>query len=347
MGKSKIFTLKFADDIVTFAVDREGLTEMLLDLERYTQKSSLVLNVQKSKILIFRRGGRRAAAEHWSFGGQQIEVVNKRREEIEIVNGKYMKMILGLNFNTPDYLWAMELGRNDLECVAIKRGFKYVLHILEMNEKRWSLICLKEMMNPNCNPKFIWWADFERMVNNVGSCELVAAMRQNQMLETFINATQVQRNANGLGFSETQVDCVWASVVSVYCLGATVGSLFISYVVERFGIRKSLSVNNVILVIGVAFICLAFYVKSYELMVIGRFVIGVNTGLNAGLAPIYLTEIAPKNIRGATGATYQLTVTIAILLSEGLAHPSLLGTSNNWPYLCALTAIPAILQFIG
>uniref|UniRef100_T1IQ89 Reverse transcriptase domain-containing protein n=1 Tax=Strigamia maritima TaxID=126957 RepID=T1IQ89_STRMM len=224
MGKSKIFALKFADDIVTFAVDREGLTEMLLDLERYTQKNSLVLNVQKSKIMIFRRGGRRAAAEHWSFVGQPIEVVNKykylgfwfstknafrhhltttrgkaqkivnaswsiirrsvmqtmkhkislfqslllpvlmygveiwgnrRREEIEIVNGKFMKMILGLNFNTPDYLWAMELGRNDLECVAMKRVFKYVLHILKIDEKRWPLICLKEMMNPNCNPKFI------------------------------------------------------------------------------------------------------------------------------------------------------------------------------------------------
>uniref|UniRef100_T1J5B6 Reverse transcriptase domain-containing protein n=1 Tax=Strigamia maritima TaxID=126957 RepID=T1J5B6_STRMM len=106
--------------------------------------------------------------------------LNARRKEIEIVNGKYMKMILGLNFNTPDYLWAMELGRNDLECVAMKRVFKYVLHILKMDEKRWPLICLKEMINPNWNPKFIWWVDFEKMVNSVGSCELVAAMRQNQ-----------------------------------------------------------------------------------------------------------------------------------------------------------------------
>uniref|UniRef100_T1J8L8 Uncharacterized protein n=1 Tax=Strigamia maritima TaxID=126957 RepID=T1J8L8_STRMM len=120
----------------------------------------------------------------WSFSPVLMYGVeiwgNRRREEIEIVNEKYMKMILGLNFNTPDYLWAMELGRNDLECVAMKRVFKYVLHILKMDEKRWPLICLKEMMNPNCNSKFIWWVDFEKMVNSVGSCELVAAMRQNQ-----------------------------------------------------------------------------------------------------------------------------------------------------------------------
>uniref|UniRef100_T1IKN2 Major facilitator superfamily (MFS) profile domain-containing protein n=1 Tax=Strigamia maritima TaxID=126957 RepID=T1IKN2_STRMM len=165
------------------------------------------------------------------------------------------------------------------------------------------------------------------------------------VLETFINRTQVQRN--GAGFSHGQMSVLWASVVSIYCLGATVGSFFISYVAETFGRKRALSANNVILVLGVALTCFSYYAKSYELIIIGRFVIGINTGLNAGLAPIYLTEIAPKSIRGATGSTYQLIVTVAILLSEGLAHPSVLGTSNYWPFLFALTAVPAVLQSVG
>jgi MFS transporter, SP family, solute carrier family 2 (facilitated glucose transporter), member 1 len=67
-------------------------------------------------------------------------------------------------------------------------------------------------------------------------------------------------------------------------------------------------------------------------------------GLNSGLAPMYLTEISPANLRGSTGSFAQLFVTIAILFSQILGLPFLLGTPQRWPCIFGFTIVPVIVQ---
>ncbi|XP_022667203.1 solute carrier family 2, facilitated glucose transporter member 1-like isoform X8 [Varroa destructor] len=86
--------------------------------------------------------------------------------------------------------------------------------------------------------------------------------------------------------------------------------------------------------------------RSYEMIIMGRFFIGVNNGLNAGLAPLYLNEISPTQMRGAVGTIYQLTVTIAILVSNILGLGNLLGTDELWPVLFSFTIVPSILMLL-
>uniref|UniRef100_T1IIN5 Reverse transcriptase domain-containing protein n=1 Tax=Strigamia maritima TaxID=126957 RepID=T1IIN5_STRMM len=278
IGKRKIFALKFADDIAAVAIDREGLAEMLVLLEKYTRKNFLTLNVQKNKIMVFRNGGRKAVRDKWSFAGHAIEVVNRykylgvwfttknsfglhldlmrgraqkvvnatwsvtkraglrsidskirlfqslilpivmygvevwgvrRWEAVEGVHRKYMKMALGLNSNTPDYLWELELGRNDLECTALKRIFGYVLHVLNMDESRWPKVCFKEMIKVECHPKFTWWRDFEVAVNTVGSAELITALRENDIdnVKLMMGSALVKKMEQGLQERWALCDC--------------------------------------------------------------------------------------------------------------------------------------------
>jgi len=94
------------------------------------------------------------------------------------------------------------------------------------------------------------------------------------------------------------------------------------------------------------FLLAAKYAGSWEMLIIGRIIIGINNGLNAGIAPMYITEISPTALRGAVGTIYQLVITMSILLSQILGMTNVLGTDSGWPFLLGLTIIPGILQVI-
>lgn len=69
-------------------------------------------------------------------------------------------------------------------------------------------------------------------------------------------------------------------------------------------------------------------------------------GLNTSLVPMYISEIAPLNLRGGLGTVNQLAVTIGLLLSQVLGIEQILGTNDGWPVLLGLAICPAILQLI-
>lgn len=91
----------------------------------------------------------------------------------------------------------------------------------------------------------------------------------------------------------------------------------------------------------------AKYANSYEMLILGRLLIGISSGLDAGIAPMYLSEVSPTALRGAVGTVYQLIITISILLSQILGMKSVLGNEQGWPFLLGLTLIPAIIQVIS
>lgn len=85
---------------------------------------------------------------------------------------------------------------------------------------------------------------------------------------------------------------------------------------------------------------------SYEMLFLGRLIIGINCGLNTSLVPMYISEIAPLNLRGGLGTVNQLAVTIGLLISQVLGIEQILGTNDRWPVLLGLAVIPPIAQLL-
>jgi len=72
---TNIKVLLYADDIALIADNQADLQKMINALFNYCQKWSLNVNLQKSKILIFRKGPRQPA-NIWKYGNEVIETVN-------------------------------------------------------------------------------------------------------------------------------------------------------------------------------------------------------------------------------------------------------------------------------
>ena len=55
IGRKKIFSLSYADDVILLANNDTGMREMLKRFRKYIEKKGLELNIEKSKVMEFRK----------------------------------------------------------------------------------------------------------------------------------------------------------------------------------------------------------------------------------------------------------------------------------------------------
>lgn len=75
-GETRVNVLMYADDIVLLSPTATGLQHMINRLENYCETWNLRVNLSKSKIMVFRRGGRLGSGSKWWYKGKEIEIVN-------------------------------------------------------------------------------------------------------------------------------------------------------------------------------------------------------------------------------------------------------------------------------
>uniref|UniRef100_A0A673HJP1 Solute carrier family 2, facilitated glucose transporter member 3-like n=1 Tax=Sinocyclocheilus rhinocerous TaxID=307959 RepID=A0A673HJP1_9TELE len=165
-----------------------------------------------------------------------------------------------------------------------------------------------------------------------------------EKVQNFIR--NVTQERSGEPMDKSTLTTVWSVTVSIFNVGGMIGSLTVGTLVDKLGRRKCMLLSNILALIGGGLMGLSSMCTSYELIIVGRLVIGAFCGLCTGLTPMYVGEIAPTALRGAFGTLHQLGVVIGILIAQILGLELLLGSQYLWPLLLALTVVPAVLQCV-
>ncbi|MCJ8729460.1 hypothetical protein PDJAM_G00106580 [Pangasius djambal] len=163
-----------------------------------------------------------------------------------------------------------------------------------------------------------------------------------KIIQSFYNETWFDRY--GEPIPETSLTSLWSFSVAIFSVGGIFGSFSVGLFVNRFGRRNSMLMVNVLAFVSAALMGFSKMAASWEMLIIGRFVVGLFSGLCTGFVPMYVGEVAPTALRGALGTLHQLGIVIGILIAQVFGLDVILGNAALWPFLLAFTFIPALLQ---
>ncbi|KAL7398562.1 hypothetical protein ABVT39_011557 [Epinephelus coioides] len=163
-------------------------------------------------------------------------------------------------------------------------------------------------------------------------------------MQHFYNTTYMERY--GRPMEENFLTLLWSLSVSMYPLGGFFGSLMVAPLVNKLGRKGTLLFNNIFSIVPAVMMGVSEIAKSYEIIIVARFIVGICAGLSSNVVPMYLGELSPKNLRGALGIIPQLFITIGILSAQVLGIRNILGNSTGWPLMLGLTGIPALIELL-
>ncbi|XP_043976964.1 solute carrier family 2, facilitated glucose transporter member 1 [Gambusia affinis] len=164
------------------------------------------------------------------------------------------------------------------------------------------------------------------------------------IIENFINETYKERYQEPI--TKSFLTGIWSISVSIFSIGGIFGSFSVGFFVNRLGRRNSMLIANILAFIAAALMGFSKMAKSWEMLIIGRFVVGLYSGLCTGFVPMYVGEISPTALRGALGTLHQLGIVIGILIAQIFGLDMIMGNAEFWPLLLSFLFIPAVIQCV-
>ena len=134
-------------------------------------------------------------------------------------------------------------------------------------------------------------------------------------------------------------------IVSILSAGTFFGALMAGDLADFTGRRTTVILGCIIFIVGVI---LQTASTTYGLLVAGRLVAGFGIGFVSAIIILYMSEIAPKKVRGAIVSGYQFCITIGLLLASCVDYGTQnYNTSTSYRVPVGLQMLWAIILAVG
>ncbi|KAF3765678.1 general substrate transporter [Cryphonectria parasitica EP155] len=135
-------------------------------------------------------------------------------------------------------------------------------------------------------------------------------------------------------------------MVGMLCVGCLVGALASAPIADRFGRKYSITFWNLIYIVG-NIVCITTQYQWYQ-VVIGRLIDGFGIGALSVLTPMYQSETAPRQVRGALVSAYQLFITLGIFVSYCVNYGTeAIQSPSSWRITMGIGFIAPTIMAIG
>ncbi|RWR93661.1 Sugar/inositol transporter [Cinnamomum micranthum f. kanehirae] len=140
------------------------------------------------------------------------------------------------------------------------------------------------------------------------------------------------RNDLGLSLSEYSV------FGSILTIGAMIGAVTSGRIADYFGRKGAMNISAVFCIVGWIAICFSWGPWPLDT---GRLFCGYGIGVLSYVVPVFIAEIAPKNLRGG------LTTVNQLLICTGASVVFIIGTVVSWRMLTLVGLIPCVALLLG
>ncbi|CAH9136679.1 unnamed protein product [Cuscuta epithymum] len=125
---------------------------------------------------------------------------------------------------------------------------------------------------------------------------------------------------------------------SIITIGAMIGAISSGQIADLIGRKGAMRLSAVLCIAG--WLAIFYSMGSWSLDV-GRFFTGIGIGIFSFVVPVFIAEIAPKNLRGG------LTTINQLMIVCGASVAYLLGAVMTWRYLALIGILPCMLLLVG
>lgn len=163
-------------------------------------------------------------------------------------------------------------------------------------------------------------------------------------IEDFINETYVERHKV---YPDNEfVRLILTLTHSCLVWGSVIGAVVMNIALEKLSRKGSVLFLHVINVLGVILMGpVAKFGKSYEALIIGRFVSGIARGLGFSTGMVVVAETTCRRQLGKFQSPFAVIILLACTIGAGLGHNKVLGTLELWAWCVCASGVTSIMYF--